>query len=234
MKINIEKNNIKEKAAKALESMIGDVNDRPLLLLLSGGSSFGLLDHIAPDSFTKDTVIGMLDDRYSRDPEINGCQILKRTAFFSNAVNQGVIFLDSSVGESESLDTYADRYESEIKKWMKLYPDGIIRATVGIGPDGHTSGVLPYPEDPKKFNELFNGEHLVAGYDVGDKSPYRYRLTSTFTLMRKFDRVITYMTGEGKREALKKVLADDGTLAETPGRIIRELKDVEVYTDIVI
>jgi 6-phosphogluconolactonase/glucosamine-6-phosphate isomerase/deaminase len=93
---------------------------------------------------------------------------------------------------------------------------------------------LPYPEDPEKFNKLFNSEKLIVGYDVENKNPHRYRMTSTFTLMRKFDQVLTFMSGENKKEALKKVLAEEGSLAEIPGRIIRELKDVTVYTDIAV
>jgi 6-phosphogluconolactonase/glucosamine-6-phosphate isomerase/deaminase len=148
------------------------------------------------------------------------------------ALRRGAVFLDSSVYDLESLDTYALRYESYIKKWIKLYPNGIIRATVGIGPDGHTSGILPHPEDPAKFETLFNGEKLIVGYDVGNKNPHRFRMTSTFTLMKKFDKVLTYMQGSNKKEALQKVMAEEGDHAATPGRIIRELKQVELFTDI--
>jgi 6-phosphogluconolactonase/glucosamine-6-phosphate isomerase/deaminase len=111
-------------------------------------------------------------------------------------------------------------------------PNGIIRATVGIGPDGHTSGVLPHPEDPKKFEELFLGTKLIVGYDVGTKNLHRFRMTSTFTLMKKFDKVLTYMKGENKKEALTKVMAEEGDLATTPGRIIRELNNVTLITDV--
>jgi 6-phosphogluconolactonase/glucosamine-6-phosphate isomerase/deaminase len=236
MKIDVviekEVDDLKKKAGEALDALVRDRNNKPLLVLLSGGSSLELLDFIKDTSIEPGVTFGMLDDRYDRDPEINSYQIVSHSGFYLRALRKGAVFLDSSVYEVESLDVYADRYQSYIKKWMKLYPQGIIRATVGIGPDGHTSGILPHPEDPKKFETLFNGERLIVGYDVGTKNPHKFRMTSTFTLMRKFDKVLTYMKGENKKEALQKVMAEEGDLPTTPGRIIRELNDVLLFTDV--
>ncbi len=232
MNIITEKKNLKEVAGKALDKMVKDRNGKPLLLLLSGGSSLDLLEYISDEALKGGITIGMLDDRYSRDPAVNSYMILNDGIFFERALQKGCIIMDSSVSEHESLELYAERYESYIKEWMTMYPDGIIRATVGIGPDGHTSGILPNPEDPETFEALFNTEKLIMGYYVGDKSPHKYRMTSTFTLMKKFDQVMTYMSGKNKKEALQKVLAEEGDLAETPGRIVRELKNVTIYTDI--
>ncbi len=230
--IVVEKEDLKKKAGHALDAMVKERNNKPLLVLLSGGSSLELIDYIQDNSMEGGVTFGMLDDRYDTDAEVNSHQVLSRTGFYLRALRKGAVFLDSSVYELETLETYALRYELQIKKWLKLYPNGIIRATVGIGPDGHTSGILPQPEDPAAFEKLFNGEKLVVGYDVGLKNPHRFRMTSTFSLMKKFDKVLTYMTGENKREALRKVLAEEGNLATTPGRIIRELKNAKLFTDI--
>ncbi len=232
MNIITDTKNIKEKAGKAFNDMIKNRGDKPLLLLLSGGSSLGLLEYVTEDALKGGIAVGMLDDRYSTDPTVNTFKMLQETGFYHLALDNGGVFLDSSVNEREDLELYATRYELQIKKWMDLYPDGIIRATIGIGPDGHTSGILPHPEDPEKFEKLFNGKHLAIGYDVGEKNIHRYRLTSTCTFMKQFDQSMTYMTGESKRDALKKVLAETGTLAETPGRIVRELKNSIIFTDI--
>jgi len=229
-----EPDDLLKKAGEALNKMIKDRNDKPLLVLLSGGSSLELLDFIKDDSMDADVMFGMLDDRYSTDPAVNSYHLIAKLPFYLRAIRKGALFLDSSVGDSETLEAYAARYEKYIKKWQKQNPTGIIRATVGIGPDAHTSGILPHPEDPKKFDELFNSPKLIVGYDVGLKNPHRFRMTSTFTLMKKFDSVLTYMKGENKKEALTKVMAEEGNLAETPGRIIRELKNVQLFTDIVL
>jgi 6-phosphogluconolactonase/glucosamine-6-phosphate isomerase/deaminase len=227
-----DEDELKKKAGLALDRLVLERDDKPLLFLLSGGSSLELLESIKDTTLESGITFGMLDDRFSRDPEINSHQIVSRMPFYLRALRKGAIFLDSSVYELEDLETYAKRYELYIKKWLKANPQGIIRATVGIGPDGHTSGILPQPEDPQKFNELFNSDKLIVGYDVGNKNPHRFRMTATCTLMRKFDKVLTYMYGRNKKEALEKVLAEEGDIAQTPGRIIRELKHVEIFTDI--
>jgi 6-phosphogluconolactonase/glucosamine-6-phosphate isomerase/deaminase len=224
-----------QKAGAALNKLIAERDNKPLLLLLSGGSSLELLDLVDETSLSTNVTIGMLDDRYSLDPKVNSCHLVQKTSFYLKALRKGAVFLDSTTVESEILEKYAERYEGYIKKWIKKYPDGKIRATVGIGSDGHTSGVLPHPEDPQIFEKLFNSEKLIVGYDVGQKNSYRYRMTSTFTLMRKFEKILTYIKGENKKEALQKVMAETGSLPETPGRIIRELPaKVEVFTDIVL
>jgi 6-phosphogluconolactonase/glucosamine-6-phosphate isomerase/deaminase len=228
----VEKEDLKNKAGTALDNIIKERSNKPLLMLLSGGSSLELIDSVQDNSLASGVTFGMLDDRYDTDPSINSFLKLTKTNFYLRALRKGAVFLDSSVYESETLETYALRYEQQVKKWMKQNPTGIIRATVGIGPDGHTSGILPHPEDPKKFEMLFNGEKLIVGYDVGIKNPHRFRMTSTFTLMRKFDKVLTYMSGENKRDALRNVMAEEGDCATTPGRIIHELKNVKLFTDI--
>ncbi len=236
MKIITEKEKLEEKAGEALDTMFSERNGKPLLMLLSGGSSLNLLKYVQEDSLGPDVTVGMLDDRYSRDTSINSYALITGqetgTAFYTKIIESETVLLNSYPEEIDTLETYAEKYELFIKKWMRLYPDGIIRATVGIGPDGHTSGILPHPEAPKKFVELFNGEKLIVGYDVGNKNPHRFRMTSTFTLMRKFDQVLTFIRGENKKEALQKVIAEEGTLAETPGRIVRELNTVTIFTDI--
>ncbi len=230
--VTVKKEELKNAAGEALSRILEGWIDKPVLLLLSGGSSLDILDFVKDNALGDNMTFGMLDDRYSLDPKINSFSILQKTPFYLKAIRKGATFLDSSVFSSETLEKYAERYESEIKKWIKKNPKGSIVATIGVGPDGHTSGILPFPEDPKKLDELFDGEKLVVGYDVGNKNPYRYRMTSTLALMRKTDHVITFMSGENKRSALQKIMSIEGSLAETPGRILRQLKKVDLYTDI--
>jgi len=232
MKTVSDQKNVAQKAGKALDKLFKERNGKPLLFLLSGGSSLSLLTYINENSLDSDVTVGMLDDRYDTDPTINSYLILQSSDFYTKALRADATILDSSVHKNETLPQYAHRYEGYIKDWIDEHPGGIIRATVGIGPDGHTSGILPFPEDAGFFNDLFNGERLIVGYDVKDKNPHRYRMTATFTLMRKFDAVLTYMTGLNKLDALKKVKAAEGSLAETPGRIVRELNNATIYTDL--
>jgi len=49
--------------------------------------------------------------------------------------------------------------------------------------------------------------------------------------LRMVDHAVVYVVGEEKRATFERVLAENGALAETPARIIREMKDVRLFTD---
>jgi 6-phosphogluconolactonase/glucosamine-6-phosphate isomerase/deaminase len=96
--------------------------------------------------------------------------------------------------------------------------------------------MMPFPEDKDRFAALFDdgdSEHLVVGYDAGDKNQYSKRVTTTMNLMRKIDTAIAYVMGENKREALTRMLNETGDTAETPARILKEIPGrVLLFTDI--
>ncbi|MBI3385611.1 6-phosphogluconolactonase [Candidatus Gottesmanbacteria bacterium] len=130
--------------------------------------------------------------------------------------------------------------EKNLRDWA-----GRVVITQGIGPDGHTAGIMParnasrseaggpYPEDPTKFAELFdNPDHWVVSYDATGRSPYPNRTTVTMPLLRRVNHSIVYVCGKEKQQALAKTLASGGSLAETPARIIQEMGKVDLFTDI--
>ena len=130
---------------------------------------------------------------------------------------------------------FARRMEAAWLEWVKQFPDGKIFATLGMGPDGHTAGIMPYPENKDLFKRLFEDVKLrVVGYDADGKHEYRLRATATPTFLRtEVDAAIIYVTGAEKREALQRVLADTGSLAETPARVWKDMRNTQVLTDIV-
>ena len=75
-------------------------------------------------------------------------------------------------------------------------------------------------------------DQWVVRYDAGEKSPYPHRVTVTLPFLRQVDASIVYACGKEKQGALIKTLKLRGTLAETPGRVIQEMKKVDLFTDI--
>ena len=60
-------------------------------------------------------------------------------------------------------------------------------------------------------------------------------MTTTATyLTRHIHHAVVYAVGEEKRPALTAVLGEEGTLHETPARVLRGLRDVQLYTDITL
>jgi 6-phosphogluconolactonase/glucosamine-6-phosphate isomerase/deaminase len=220
-----------KKSAEKLNEKLGLYPESDVLLLLSGGSSLALLEHIDISLINPRFTIAMSDDRYSKDPNINNFSLLAQTPFFAKAKHLGAHFIDTSIQNDESLTELAERFETAIRGWQKNHKGPII-ATMGMGPDGHTCGMMPYPEDPELFEKLFESRNLVAGYDAGDKNEYPKRITITMPLVLQINHAVIYVQGKNKTESLQRVYAEDGSLAETPARIWRELNDAEIFTDI--
>jgi len=221
-----------EKLNSALESSA----EKHVLLLLSGGSALELIDRVDPSHLSSKTTISVLDERYSEDPEENNFAQVTNTLFYKNAQEKGCKFIDTRIQNGESQEELAKRFNISLTSWFKKNPNGMFIATMGMGPDGHTSGMIPYPEDNETFAKLFdNGsiDDFVTFYNAAGRNPYPLRVTTNMSLLRKIDYAIVYITGENKRDAFARLKLDEGTLGETPARILREIKgDVCVFTDI--
>lgn len=211
------KEETQKRAAEALNTVLKQYYGQPILFLSSGGSSLELLNGL---SLGDHMTISVLDERYGNDPSINNFSKLMTHV-------RDAKFIDTRVKEGESLQELAQRFEKELRMWKEKNPSGKVIITQGVGSDGHTAGIMPYPENPELFKKLFDTpDHWVTGYDA--------RVTTTPSFLRHIvDHSLVYLVGEQKREALRKILALEGTLWETPGRIIQEMKNVKLFTDIV-
>ncbi len=235
MHIASEKEEVTRQAAQKLSSIL-QIYARekiPVLFLVSGGSAFALLDGVDPSVFGPYLTIGVLDERYSEDPMVNNFSQLMKTHFYGTARSAGCPFIDTRLLQSETQEALRMRFEKALKQWRQDHAEGKIVITQGMGPDGHTSGVLPFSEDERGFIDTFNNpDHWTAAYDAAGKNPYPLRVTTTLSFLRQVDASILFVCGADKKEALKKVLAHEGSLAQTPARIINDMPQVFVFTDI--
>ena len=222
------------KAINQLNACLRNAKKKPILLMVSGGSALELLAGVEMRYMGRHVTVTVLDERYSKDPAVNNFSQVAETDFYKNAEYKGIDYIDTRVHYGITLHGLARKFERGLKRWKKKYPNGIVIVTQGIGEDGHTAGILPYPEDPKKFNKLFDkNERWVVGYYVPkEKSEYTRRITVTFPFLREHvDCTIVYVTGSKKRRALVRTLANRGKLSRTPSRIIHEMKNVTLFTD---
>lgn len=234
---NVVRTRTKEEArAKAvlhLNMLLETHQHLPLLVLLSGGSSLQLLDALRAELFSSRVSVGMLDERFSSDPKVNNFAQLAETDFFSKMQERYAYFIDSRVQEGEELEGMAMRLQAALKNWKEEHPGGKVIITQGMGPDGHTSGMMPYPNDEETFRELFEDEsRWVSGYDAAGKNEYALRVTATMPFLRLVDHSVACIMGKEKAAALSRVLTQEGSLAKTPARIMNEMKEVNIFTDI--
>ena len=221
-----------KQAAQTLGQQFEQHKNKSILFLVSAGSALTILDQLDASLLDARVTIGVADERYSRDPNINNFAQISRLGFFKKAKEQNVGIIDTLPTQGEVLEAFADRYEQALKNWRAKHLEGVIIATAGIGLDGHMLGVMPYPRDPEYFRQTFDAtDRWVVGYNAVGKNQYPLRATTTLAFARRIDQSIFLVVGQQKREALVRTLAEEGSLAETPARIIHEMQHVFLFTD---
>lgn len=219
---------------------------KEVLMLCAGGSAFQLLGEIDPAGFGRYLTITVLDERASNDPNINNFAQLVTTTFHHEAAAAGARFIDTRMREGETRDLLASRFEYALRNWKELHSDGTIFALMGVGVDGHVAGIMRYPDDSAKFAALFEDadsqhqksqkSHWVVAYEAPPgRNDFPERVTVTLPFLRTMvDRAIVFMSGpEKKKDAFIRLNASRGSIADTPARILYEMKDVVLYTDVI-
>ena len=230
--ITSAKRYIAVETSHALNQLLKKQSQQAFLFLVSGGSSLALLEHINPSFFGPHSTVCVLDERYSDDPNVNNMRQLEISTFFDAVQLNGTHFINTKTNPDESIDSVCARFEHGLRTWV-ANTNGTIIAVAGIGQDAHTAGIMPYPEDRRFFEETFNNNnHWVSSYDTGSKNKFRMRITTTIPFLRLIDHPVIYVQGEDKRNALDKMLSEQGTLYESPCRIWREIRNAHLYTDI--
>lgn len=224
----------KIKAAERLNAVLSTLftDNHHVLLLLAGGSALDLVPHIDISLCTPLLTIGPLDERFSTNPEENNWMQIMATDFYKNAVKKGCAWIDTRIKRDETPEQLAQRLHTVLYKWMENNPEGTIVATMGIGTDGHTAGIMPFPEDPHTFQQLFNSEKLAVSYDASGKNPHTLRITTTQTFLEQINVAVVYAVGQEKKEILHIIRTEEGTIPEIPGRVLQEMAgEVYLFTD---
>ena len=236
--INIFQNSdtslVKKSASECLEKILVENSNKEILLLLSGGSALSILS-FNTKCLNDHLTIGVLDERYSSDHKINNFQQLSVTPFFAEVEKRGYKFIVTKVKGNESIQDLALRFEKELRLWKKNNPKGLIVITQGMGPDGHTSGIMPYPENKTLFDKQFEDDgKWVIGYDAVNKNQYPLRATITIPFLKLVDISVVYITGKEKADVLNKILSEKIPHNIFPITVIKEMKKAFLFTDIAI
>lgn len=225
----------KEGAAKKLAEdlssylVVAKNSNQNILLLLSAGSAFSVLDFISNNSFGSNLTIAVLDERYDKTNENNNFNQLTKTDFYSRAKAHGCSFIDTSVKQNQTKESLAGFFEGELVSWSKNNPSGEITATVGMGNDGHTSGIMPFPDEKEYFEKLFESDKWVVAYNASGKNEFADRVTTTITFLRKIKRVFCFTVGKNKADVYLR-LQKEAPVDEMPVQVIKELHGF-VYID---
>ncbi len=218
-----------EAAGHKLSEVLKINTTRPVLLMLSGGSSFDILQAVSGSVLGPNITLSVLDERFSTDIKVNNFLQLSQTDFFKLAVSNGVNYIVTSVSNGESTSLLKKRWESALKEWKNFNKEGIVVVTMGIGNDGHTAGIFA-----GEFEVDFDGSEWVVSYSIPKTiNEYTERITVTKTFLRTLvDEAIVYAVGERKREIIKNFLIkSDCEKQAIPACVIKDLKEGTVFSE---
>lgn len=189
--------------------------DEKVLWLIPGGSSIEVAVAAAKQLSSTELnnlTISLSDERYGPPghPDSNW-QLLKEAGFKLPGAKL------VSVLQGVSLDKTTRTYDKFLK--TALYEANYSIGFLGIGPDGHTAGILPGSVGISSQNYAVSYE----GYDFK-------RITMTARAISELDEVVCYAVGEAKRPTLIK-LKEELNPAEQPAQILKRVPKLTIVTD---
>jgi 6-phosphogluconolactonase len=135
-----------------------------------------------------------------------------------NALDAREVFLDV-VGANQVHEMPSTAAAPDVEAAAAAYSD-LLRSAgadefdlvmLGMGPDGHVASLFP-------GSPLLDVDDRVAVPVTGSPKPPPERVSLTFAALNRTRAVWFLVTGDGKAEATRRALAEDGDLHDTPAR----------------
>lgn len=189
---------------------------RRVLWLMSGGSAVAVAVEAARLLGAQDLArltVSLIDERYGVVGHVNSNWTQLLAAGFDLPVATLHPVLTGAGQEATAADYEAFLYEQF--GGAADYCVGLL----GIGPDGHTSGILPH-------SPAVTATGLVCAYDGGGYQ----RITTTPVALDKLSEAVVYAVGEAKWPQLDR-LETDLPLAEQPAQALKKLAKTTIFTD---
>lgn len=223
---------LQKKAATELILHLREYSKIPILLLLSGGSALSLLNFLDPKDITQNLTVSFLDERYTNQIENTNFSHFTKIQIYNYLQKNNNDIFDLTIKQNETVKDITLSFENFLHSWKDTHKNGKVIITQGIGDDGHTAGIMPFPENKFEFKKLFESDNWVVGYDAREKNKFPQRITVTNTFLKNIvDVSIVYAKGENKKDILGKVLNESIPLYILPGKILFEMKEVHIFCD---
>lgn len=195
----------------AAKNILHQEVDGQTLLLLSGGSQKTLYEMLAQEKRLNPFAIALIDERYGDKGHADSNEkMIRETGLISNLEAK---FYPVLLDENPSIEDTAKRYEEVLKDLLDNSKKRI--AILGIGPDGHTSGIAP--NRPDFSNPLFSQDDRLVGQFNDETGSFKKRITTTFNALSRMDLLIILAFGTSKQEPLRRMF-EEGPLDEVPAR----------------
>lgn len=186
-----------------------------VLFFVTGGSSISVAVKVAElllgtplDNLT----IMLTDERYGplNHKDSNWYQLIQKGFNLPGAVLIPIL-------TGEDITKTTKKFNTILNQELKIaeYKIGLF----GVGPDGHTAGILP-------DSVAVNSKDLACGYDT----PIFSRITITPKTIEKLDEAVAWVQGEGKWPVLRD-LEKDIDIIKQPAQILKKIPLLTIFTD---
>lgn len=160
------------------------------------------------------------DERFvpADSPERNAAQA---RAAFLDEVGAMRVHEVPAAGEAASAEDAAATYAATVRSSGTGDFDVLM---LGVGPDGHIASLFPDHPGLDATDAI-----AVAVHDSPKPPPDR--VTLTFEALNRAKAVWFLVAGEGKADAVRRGLAEEGSVVETPARGVRGLTETVWFLD---
>lgn len=202
-------------------------DDKKVLWLLSGGSNIAIATHIMDGvsaELSVNLTISLIDERYGPvgHPDSNFASLLSAGFDAKQATVIPVLR-----GELTDIDSTAAAFNNFLRQ--ALTNNDVSIGLLGIGQDGHTSGILP---DSPPTAVTFESTLLATCYTSTDSRAFS-RITTTFTALKMLSASYCCAYGQDKLEVLTRLQQTEVRLAVQPAQILKQIDESYVYNDVI-
>lgn len=205
-------------AAYLAEAIIARLkNDKRVLWLVPGGSAVQVAVAASKSIFDANLSlewlkVSLTDERYGPvgHPDSNALQLQQAGFTLPDPIFKSIL-------DSQDMPTTTQMYADWLKSELAIADYAI--GFFGIGPDGHTAGILP------NSPAVRSGDFAV-GYDGGTYQ----RITMTPTAIAELDEAVAYATGETKHDVIDS-LAGELSLNEQPAQALKQVPKLTIFND---
>lgn len=195
-----------------IQRTLKHLSAKPFHLFISGGSVLPIVNRVfsasIPSFQAQRGTISFIDDRFD-SKESNYLQFSQQyPETFERIRDAGLEWIDTSP-HAASVEALAAWYEEVLMRRIAYIKkeQGWIGGLLGMGPDAHIAGILPFPDtEQQAFYDLFlDTSRFVVGYDATNKNVHRLRCTGTFRLFEEIDHLVVYIEGQQKHTVLTSI-----------------------------
>ena len=202
--------------AKRLNALLASKHS--VLWLVSGGSNIAyqtMAMNMIPDQLSKNLTIIPVDEHFGRYNHANSNTASMRKAGFDAKHAEWIDILERNIDINQTTRLYNDFLA------RKIAAGDYIFATLGMGKDGYTAGILPR-------SPAITSSDFAVGYNARD---YPRITMCADTLTAHCDEVILSAFGQNKLPALELLKNRDESRDILPAMILHQIDNCTVYQD---